>query len=91
MLSWCGSVLGQTPEKKAVVLAIVNTLGNISFVYSPYLWPDSDAPRYVMAMSSSAAFSFGVVAIAWIMRIILKRQNQKIRQSADEDVMLYPY
>lgn len=84
-------MLGQTPEKRAVVLAIVNTLGNVSFVYSPYLWPDSDEPRYVMAMSSSAAFSFGVVVISWVLRMVLQRQNKRIRENADEDVMLYPY
>ncbi|KAH8148255.1 uncharacterized protein LAJ45_07707 [Morchella importuna] len=90
-MSWCGQVLGQTPEKKAVTIAIVNTLGNVSFVYSPYLWPDSGAPRYIMAMSSSASFSAGVVVCAWILRAVLMRENKRIRESSDEGVMLYAY
>lgn len=36
-LSWTSSTLGQTDEKKAAAIAIVNTLGNLSFVYTPYL------------------------------------------------------
>lgn len=53
ILGWVASTCGQTKEKKASSLAIVNTIANVSFIWTPYLWPDSDAPRYTIAMSSS--------------------------------------
>ncbi|KAJ4324615.1 hypothetical protein N0V94_001185 [Neodidymelliopsis sp. IMI 364377] len=90
-LSWTAAVLGQTDEKKAVAVAIVNTLGNLSFVYTPYLWPDSDKPRFSMAMWASVGFSAGVILCAWVMRFILMRDNRKIRAQNNEAVNFYVY
>lgn len=90
-LSWAASVLGQTDEKKTTVIAIVNTLGNLSFVYTPYLWPDSDAPRFGPAMYASAGFSAGVVLVAWVIRWVLQRDNKKIRAMDNEAVNFYVY
>lgn len=55
------------------------------------MWPKSDEPRYVMAMSSSAALSVATAAGAWAMRTWLKRENKKIRQLEDETVLRYAY
>lgn len=35
ILGWVGATCGQTPEKKAVALSIVNTVANISFIWTP--------------------------------------------------------
>ena len=91
VLAWTAGVLGQTDEKKSVALAIVNTLGNLSFVYTPYLWPDSDAPRFGKAMYASVGFSAGVVLCAWVMRLVLMRDNKKIRASDNEAINFYVY
>ncbi|OGE56880.1 hypothetical protein PENARI_c002G11694 [Penicillium arizonense] len=91
ILGWVSSTCGQTKEKKASALAIVNTCANISFIWTPYLWPSSDEPRYTIAMSSSAAFSITCAACAWAMRIWLQRANRKIRQNSDESRLYYAY
>ncbi|KAI9926014.1 hypothetical protein MW887_004473 [Aspergillus wentii] len=78
-------------EKKAASLAIVNTIANVSFVWTPYLWPSSDGPRYTIAMSSSAAFSIACAMSAWVMRFWLIRANKEIRQMNDESVLYYAY
>ncbi|KAJ9603363.1 hypothetical protein H2200_012141 [Cladophialophora chaetospira] len=91
ILGWVGSTCGQTKEKKASSLAIVNTIANASFVWTPYLWPTSDEPRYTIAMASSAAFSIACATGAWIMKAWLIRTNKKIRQSSDETVLFYAY
>lgn len=44
ILGWVSSTCGQTKEKKAVAMALVNTIAAISPIYTPYLWPDSDEP-----------------------------------------------
>ncbi|RMJ11856.1 hypothetical protein CDV36_008496 [Fusarium kuroshium] len=90
-IAWTSATLGQTDEKKAAAIAIVNTLGNLSFVYTPYLWPDSDAPLFRLAMIASIVFSMGVVAMAWGMKFVLKRANKKIRASDNEAVNFYAY
>ncbi|RYO06511.1 hypothetical protein AA0121_g12022 [Alternaria tenuissima] len=91
VLAGTAGVLGQTDEKKSVALAIVNTLGTLSFVYTPYLWPDSDAPRFGKAMYASVGFSAGVVLCAWVMRLVLMRDNKKIRASDNEAINFYVY
>lgn len=91
ILGWVGATCGQTMEKKASALSIVNTIANASFIWTPYLWPSSDSPRYVIAMSSSAAFSLATAASAWVMKVWLIRENKKIRMSDNEARLMYAY
>lgn len=88
ILGWCGSVCGQTKEKKAVALAMVTTMMNVSQIWTPYLWPKSDGPRYAIAMGSSAGLSLSAAILAWLVRVILIRRNQKLRAS-DADVKVF--
>jgi len=91
IIGWASSTLAQTKEKKAVVLAMINVGGQIGYIYGAYLWPGSDSPRYVTGFAASAAFAFGSIACGWWMRIILQKENKKIRASGDETVNLYGY
>ncbi|KAH6669622.1 major facilitator superfamily domain-containing protein [Plectosphaerella plurivora] len=91
ILGWVSNTCSQTKEKKACSLAIVNCIAVSSFIWTPYMWPTSDEPRYVMAMSSSAALSIATAAGAWGMRFWLKSENKKIRSSEDETSIFYAY
>ncbi|KAL6354327.1 hypothetical protein LRP88_11655 [Fusarium phalaenopsidis] len=92
ILGWVSTTCGQTREKKAISLAIVNTFASISAIYGPYLWPKSNAPRYTIPMLASAAFSIGAVFLAWLLRWMLVRANKKLLQQAgDSRPNLYPY
>ncbi|RMZ27574.1 hypothetical protein D0859_08347 [Hortaea werneckii] len=97
ILGWVSATCGQTKERKACSLAIVNTIANASFIWTPsliinqYLWPDSNAPRYDIAMGSSAGFSLACAAGAWCMKLWLIRLNRKIRQTDDENILAYAY
>ncbi|KAM0322146.1 hypothetical protein ACHAQA_009634 [Verticillium albo-atrum] len=91
ILGWTASVVGQTDEKKAVAIAMCNTLGNLASVYTPYLWPSSDEPRYLTAMLASIGFSFGVIACAWVMRLSLQYQNKKLRERDPNATNFYVY
>lgn len=91
ILGWVSNTCSQTKEKKACSLAIVNCIAVSSFIWTPYMWPKSDEPRYVMAMSSSAALSFATAAGAWGMRFWLKRENEKIRAREEEATLYYAY
>lgn len=91
IIGWTASVLGQTDEKKAVAIAMANTFGNMASIYTPYLWPSSDAPRYLKPMMASVGFSAGVIICAWILRIALQRQNKKMRERNEGESNFYVY
>ncbi|KAJ9638828.1 hypothetical protein H2199_006688 [Coniosporium tulheliwenetii] len=91
ILGWCGSTCGQTKEKKAVAISIVTTIMNASFIWTPYLWPKSDEPRYAIALGSSAGFSMATAALAWLAKFIMKRRNKKLRQMDNETTVFYVY
>ncbi|KAL1602651.1 hypothetical protein SLS60_006068 [Paraconiothyrium brasiliense] len=89
ILGWVSGTLGQTPEKKAVSLSVVNMVSMASFIYTPYLYPKSDGPKYVIAMSSNASFAFATVAAAWGMRVWLELQNRRLKR--DGGSVFYAY
>ncbi|KAM0438552.1 hypothetical protein ACHAPT_001302 [Fusarium lateritium] len=91
ILGWVSTTCGQTREKKAISLAIVNTFASISAIYGPYLWPKWNAPRYTIPMLASAGFSIGAIFLAWLLRWMLVRANKKLLQSSDGRPNLYPY
>jgi hypothetical protein len=91
ILGWCGSTCGQTPEKKAVAIGIVTTVMNASFIWTPYLWPKSDEPKYIIALSSSAAFSVMTAILAWVAKIIFLRKNKQIREQDSDAQNFYVY
>lgn len=80
ILGWVSGTLGQTPEKKAVSLSIVNVMSMASFIYTPYMYPKSDGPKYVIAMSSNASFSAACIAATWGLRVWLQVQNRKLKR-----------
>jgi MFS family permease len=91
ILGWCGSVCGQTKEKKAAAIGMVTTIMNVSFIWTPYLWSKNTAPRYVPAMAASGAFSVMTALLAWATKIIMKRRNKALRNSETEGQNLYVY
>lgn len=91
ILGWVSATLSQTPEKKSVSYAIVNSFANASYVYTAYLWPKSDSPRYITGFSAMLAFSVGSILCAWVMRFWLVSMNKTIRRSENEHQILYAY
>ena len=83
IIGWVSATLGQTGEKKAVSLSIVNVVSMASFIYTPYLYPESDGPKYVTAMSSNACFAFATIAAAWALRLWLMWTNRKLRKEQE--------
>lgn len=82
--TWAVSSLSQTPEKRAAGGAIVNICGHLGNVMSPYFFPDSDSPRYTMAMILQIVFAGLTFCTAFTSKTYLKRQNRKLKSLADE-------
>jgi hypothetical protein len=81
ILGWVSGTLGQTTEKKAISLSIVNVASMASFIYTPYLYPKSDGPKYVIAMSSNASFAAATIVAAWALRIWLQQTNKRMSRN----------
>lgn len=76
VLGWVSATLGQSQEKKAVSLSIVNVAANASYIYTAYLYPKTDGPRYLIGMSANCAFAFCTIAAAWALRFWLVAMNR---------------
>lgn len=77
-LSYASSTFGVLPnETKAICLAFVNAMGNLAQIYGAYLFPSTDAPKYIMGfavISSMCVLSVGVYAM---LHVMLRRYPMK--------------
>ncbi|EGU82119.1 hypothetical protein FOXB_07365 [Fusarium oxysporum f. sp. conglutinans Fo5176] len=82
--SWAASSLNQTPEKRACSTAIVNLLSQLGNIWSPYFFPASQGPRYVMAMLLMMAFSALSIFASLLMKFLLKTDNRRLVTEAEQ-------
>ncbi|ETN41294.1 uncharacterized protein HMPREF1541_03229 [Cyphellophora europaea CBS 101466] len=61
-MTWVSETIGLPAEKRAVSIAIANSVGNLSAVYGSRLWPSEDAPQYATGFTAIACFT-GVGAL----------------------------
>lgn len=60
-------------EMRAISLAFVNAMGNLSQIYGAYLFPSTDAPKYLMGFGVISGMSaLGVITYA-VLHVLLKR------------------
>ncbi|OJD17436.1 hypothetical protein AJ78_02461 [Emergomyces pasteurianus Ep9510] len=89
IIGWVSSTLSQTREKRAVVLAMHNVAGQIGYIYGAYVWPNYDKPRFAIGFGVSAGFALGAIVCAWWMRILLKKENQKLKETSGGEIINY--
>ncbi|POR36404.1 Vitamin H transporter, putative [Tolypocladium paradoxum] len=77
ILSWTSNVITLPPEKRAIVLAMVNAFGNFSSVYGSRIWPGSDAPAYHMGFGVTAGFLGAGMVLAAVIPILCKMVDWK--------------
>lgn len=70
---------------------MTNVGGQIGYIYGAYVWPDSDSPRYGIGFGSSAGFALYSIVCVWWMRVLLKRENERLRASSTTNINLYGY
>ncbi|KAI1104507.1 MFS general substrate transporter [Jackrogersella minutella] len=79
-LAWISNTLPRPPAKRAAALAFINAVSNASSIYASYMYEDSMAPRYVVAMSVNCGTIFMAIVAAAVLRIMLVRLNKKLDQ-----------
>jgi hypothetical protein len=70
---------------------MTNVGGQVGYIYGAYLWPDYDGPRYGIGFGASAAFALCSIGCAWVIRMMLIKENRQLRASRNEHVNLYGY
>lgn len=78
--TWAASAVSQTQEKRACATAIINVIGQLGNIWSPYFFRSGDAPRYVLAMILMMAFSGFSILGCIGMKMVLRRDNVKLRE-----------
>ncbi|KAL0930368.1 putative vitamin H transporter [Colletotrichum truncatum] len=90
-LTWTSNIIQWPREKRAVSLAMVNAIGNLSSVYGSRIWPSYDAPRYAIGFGTTAGFLFlavvlaiviGWASIKWPHDAYVRKQIEKAQGSA---------
>ncbi|KAH8692211.1 major facilitator superfamily domain-containing protein [Talaromyces proteolyticus] len=76
--TWAAASVSQTPEKRACATAIVNLMGQLGNIWSPYFFRPQDSPRYVLAMVLMIAFSGLSIVGCAVMKMVLRRDNKKL-------------
>jgi MFS family permease len=77
-LAWISSTLPRPIEKRAAAIALVNTVGNFAQIYSPYLYPSTDGPRYLNAMIANSCFCLACALVTVLLRFFLVNENKKL-------------
>ncbi|KAH7024343.1 major facilitator superfamily domain-containing protein [Microdochium trichocladiopsis] len=57
IMTWASTLMPLPAEKRAVVIALTNSIGNLSAVYGSQLWPATHAPTYATGFTSVACFT----------------------------------
>ncbi|WVW80803.1 hypothetical protein I302_102790 [Kwoniella bestiolae CBS 10118] len=86
ILTWVPNVIGHPAEKRAVAIALVNALGNSASIYGVFLWPKTDAPRYIPGFSATTVF-LGLIAIGTLVMKFLLRKYPAEQIDAEKVVM----
>ncbi|KAH8649887.1 major facilitator superfamily domain-containing protein [Xylariales sp. PMI_506] len=63
-------------EVKAISLAFINAMGNLAQIYGSYLFPDNDAPKYLMGFGVISGLCFTGVASYFALHYLLRRFPQ---------------
>ncbi|KAJ4362583.1 hypothetical protein N0V83_010677 [Neocucurbitaria cava] len=71
--TWVSDVIPQPAAKRAIAIALINGIGNASSIYSTWLWPDKDAPRYIPGFATTTTW-LGVLCVgAFIFHLLFKK------------------
>ncbi|OCL05621.1 MFS general substrate transporter [Glonium stellatum] len=77
-LSYAASTFGSMPQEvRAVSLAFVNAMGNLAQIYGAYLFPSTDAPKYLLGFGViSGMCAFGIIVYV-IAHVVVRKHSTK--------------
>ncbi|KAL4962604.1 major facilitator superfamily domain-containing protein [Aspergillus stella-maris] len=79
--AWMSDIAARPRKKRAIALAMNNAVGNSALVWTPYLYPESQGPRYVVAWSVNLALEAVCIASIILLRVLLVRDNRRLAEA----------
>jgi hypothetical protein len=79
--AWMANIGARPQKKRAIALAMNNSFGNTALVWTPYLYPKEDGPRYIKAWSVNLALCVVVFVATFVLGFCLKRDNKKMDET----------
>ncbi|KAH8777606.1 putative MFS transporter [Diaporthe sp. PMI_573] len=76
--AWVANIAARPQKKRAISLAMSNSVGNLALVWTPYLYPDRDGPRYTTAWGVNLGLSVITLASVLLLSFVLKRDNKMV-------------
>lgn len=87
ILNWTSEVVSLPAEKRAVVVAFVNSVGNLSAVYGSRLWPAADGPQFITGFATTGAFTGFGTLLAIAIPIMFKYFPAEGRTKAEREIL----
>lgn len=84
ILGWISSSIARPKHKRAVALALSNSIANGSHLYTFYIYPDKDKPRFLKGGIIIMVASFLCIACAFSLKTILKKRNEEYEKAENE-------
>ncbi|KAL4899066.1 hypothetical protein BDW74DRAFT_184068 [Aspergillus multicolor] len=84
--AWMANIAARPQKVRAIGLAMNNSLGNSALVWTPYLYPESAGPRYVVAWSVNLALMAVCMASTALLRVLLARENKRLMLAEEGSV-----
>lgn len=78
ILSWMSNCVPRPPLKRAIALSLMNCLSNSASIWNSYLYPEGDAPRYLVAYMCNIVFLLLAIVCAVALRFRLLVLNKRI-------------
>jgi hypothetical protein len=73
-------------EKRSASIAIINMMGNLAQIYSPYFYLPESGPRYLTAMTANVLFCGACIVATLVLRRCLISENWRLAvHGADDD------
>ncbi|KAK2624928.1 hypothetical protein QTJ16_005297 [Diplocarpon rosae] len=77
VIAWASKTIAFPAEKRAIAIAMINAVGNLSSVYGSQIWPGSSAPRYTLGWGVTAGFLGGGALVALLVPVFLSWVPQR--------------
>ncbi|KAH8593025.1 putative vitamin H transporter [Bisporella sp. PMI_857] len=72
ILAWASKTIDLPAEKRAIAIAMINAVGNLSSVYGSQIWPTKSAPGYTLGWGITAGFLGLGACVAALIPIFIK-------------------
>ncbi|KAJ2895402.1 major facilitator superfamily domain-containing protein [Zalerion maritima] len=79
-LAWISNTLPRPPAKRAAALAFINAISNSSSIWTGYMYPNSAAPQYRVAMSVCGMMAAIAIIAAGALKFMLARLNKQLEK-----------